>query len=89
MSKERIPVWLDGLMKKASQQERQELFELYQSLKKHKLIKAMVSHSEKELERMTIEDERDDFLSKFTTQSRRAKRLGERKQLRQLVKNFK
>lgn len=89
MSKERIPVWLDSLMKKADAQEKQELFKLYQSLKKHKLIKTMVSHAEKELERMTIEDERDDFLSKFTTQTRRAKRLGERKQLRQLVKNFK
>lgn len=76
-------------MKTMNQEQKQELFKQYREIKKHKIIRAMVEHSEDTLTRLVQEDERDDFLSRFTSQSKRAKRLGERKQLRQLVKNFK
>lgn len=89
-SKIAIPPFLADYIKTLdSQEKRDEVVTQYKVLKQNKVVELMLASLEKELERSVLEDERDDFLSKFASQSKKAKRLGERKKLRQIINYFK
>lgn len=87
---ERIPVFLAAELKRTSDKEdKDKLFEQWKQIKNNEILQLMVESLESDLDSLISQDEKDDFLSKFTSSSKRAKRLGERKRLRQLINYFK
>ena len=89
MSKIRIPDFLAKKIKTLPEEEKKEWITQYKIAKTNRVIELMLEELEKELSRLTLADERDDLISKFQFQTTRAKRLGERKKLRQLINYFK
>lgn len=86
----KIPVFMDQMVREeGTKEDKDRVVSQWKQLKLNPVIEKLVEYSEKELDRLVLEDERDDFLSKFTFQSTKAKRMGERKRLRQFINYFK
>jgi len=85
MSKIRIPSFLTKL----DQAEKVDMMKQLKSWKAWAVSEHLVKHLEDELDRLIKEDERDSFSSYFQTRWSRAKRLGRREQLRQLIRDLK
>lgn len=85
MSKIRIPSFLTKL----DQAEKVDMMKQLKSWKAWAVSEYLVKHLEDELDRLIKEDERDSFSSYFQTRWSRAKRLGRREQLRQLIRDLK
>ena len=60
----------------------------YLSWKKWEVSELLAEHLQSKLDRLIQEDEKQDFLSKFQTNSQRAKRLGRRQELREQIKDL-
>lgn len=85
MAKIRIPSFLTKL----DQAEKTDMMKQLKSWKAWAVSEYLVQHLESKLDRLIIEDEKEDFLSKFQTNSHKAKRLGRRQELRELLKDLK
>jgi len=84
MANIRVPSFLTKLDK----EEKTEMMKQFKSWKAWTVSEYLVTHLQEELDRLIVEDERDTFLSWFQTRWSRAKRLGKREQLRQLIKDL-
>lgn len=89
MSKLKIPDFLAKKIKTLTDEEKKEWITQYKIAKTNRVVELMVEELEKELSRLVQLDEKDSLVSKFEFQTTKAKRLGERKKLRQLINYFK
>lgn len=80
----RIPSFLTKLDKEL----KQDLMLKYKRWKNNEVTNELRDFLEGELTKLTIEDERDNFSTLFQTKWQRAKRLGKREQLRNLLKDL-
>lgn len=80
----RIPSFLTSLDK----ERKQDLMKQYKAWKSWEVADLLKVHLQNELDRLIQEDEKDSPLSWFQTRWSRAKRLGRREQLRQLIKDL-
>lgn len=85
MALRRIPDFLSSYPK----EDKERLMKQYIQWKKWEITGIMIEHYEKKLDQLIQEDEKDSPLSWFSLGFGRAKRLGERKMLRNLIKNLK
>jgi len=85
MSKIRIPTFLTKL----DQAEKVDMMRQLKSWKAWAVSEYLIQHLESKLDRLIQEDEKQDFLSKFQTNSCRAKRLGRRQEIREILKDLK
>lgn len=72
-----------------SKEEREKLMKQYCIWTQQDISKMMVSHYEKKLDKLIREDEKESPLSWFQWKWGKAKRLGKRETLRQLIKDLK
>ena len=84
MAQVRIPSFLV----KQDKETKERLMKAYLSWKKWEVSELLTKHLQGKLDRLIAEDEKEDFLSKFQTNSRRAKRLGRRQELRELLNDL-
>jgi hypothetical protein len=80
----RVPSFLTKLDK----EKKIEQMKRYAIWKSDTIAELMVEHLESELTRLVLEDEKDSPLSWFQSRWSRAKRLGKREALRQLIKDL-
>ena len=84
MSQIRIPAFIV----KKDKEEKARLMKQYLQWKQEEVTELLVQNLQGKLDQLIKEDERDTFLSKFQTNSCRAKRLGRRQELRELLKDL-
>ena len=84
MANIRVPSFLTKL----DSEYKKEMMIQFKSWKAWAVSEHLVSHLQEELDRLIKEDEKDTFTTWFQTRWSRAKRLGKREQLRQLIKDL-
>jgi len=84
MSKVRIPVFLTCL----EREKKLEMMKQLKSWKSWEVSQYLLEHLEGELDRLIQEDEKSSFSTWFQTRWSKAKRLGRREQLRQLIRDL-
>jgi len=84
MSKVRIPAFLTCL----EREKKLEMMKQLKSWKSWEVSQYLVEHLEGELDRLIQEDEKSSFSTWFQTRWSKAKRLGRREQLRQLIRDL-
>ncbi|MGL1886322.1 MAG: hypothetical protein OCD76_07385 [Reichenbachiella sp.] len=80
----RIPSFLTSLDK----EKKQEIMKQFKSWKSWEVCELLKAHLQSELDQLILEDEKDSFSTWFQTRWSKAKRLGKREQLRQLIKDL-
>jgi hypothetical protein len=80
----RIPSFLTNLDK----EKKQEMMKQFKSWKAWEVADLLKAHLERELDRLIQEEETNSFPTWFQTRWSKAKRLGKREQLRQLIKDL-
>ena len=80
----RIPRFLTSLDK----EKKQEIMKQFKSWKTWEVADLLRAHLQSELDQLILEDEKDSFSTWFQTRWSKAKRLGKREQLRQLIKDL-
>jgi len=84
MSAIRVPSFLTKLDK----EEKKEMMIGYMQWKKHPVAESLVKYLEGELERLTLEDEKNSFSSWFQTRWNLSSRLGKRQVIRAILKDL-
>lgn len=85
MAQHRIPEFLLHLPR----EEQARLMKRYRTWKSDEVAEIMVSHYQKKLDQLFLEEERESPLSWFDSKWKRVKRLGQRETLRKLINDLK
>ena len=80
----KVPSFLTSLDK----EKKEEMMKQYKSWKALEIAELLKEHLTNELDQLIKEDERDSFSTYFQTRWSKAKRLGRREQIRQLIKDL-